>query len=58
MLIPVFVLLVFGIISRGFSNLGYYGMDVPIAIEFLRPILTVTTTWNTGETGDIYTTPI
>ena len=28
-------------------------MDVPILIEFLKPIFTVTTVWNTGETGDI-----
>ena len=29
-------------------------MDVIILDAFLRPILTVTTVWNTGETGDIY----
>ena len=29
-------------------------MDVPILILFLRPILTVTSVWNTGETGDMY----
>ena len=31
-------------------------MDVPILRMCLRPILTVTAVWNTGETGDIYTT--
>ena len=31
------------------------GMDVPVLIEFLRPILTITTFWNTGETVDIFT---
>ena len=28
-------------------------MDVIILDAFLRPILTVTAVWNTGETGDI-----
>ena len=28
-------------------------MDVSILGTFLSPILTVTTVWNTGETGDI-----
>ena len=28
-------------------------MGVPILSTFFRPILTVTTVWNTGETGDI-----
>ena len=28
-------------------------MDVPTLYWVLRPILTVTTVWNTGETGDI-----
>ena len=27
-------------------------MEVPAQIEFLRPILTVTSIWDTGETGD------
>ena len=29
-------------------------MDVPTFSTFLRPILTVTTVWNTGGTGDIH----
>ena len=29
-------------------------MDVPILGWVLRPKLTVTTVWNTEETGDIY----
>ena len=29
-------------------------MDAPILNTFWSPILTVTTVWNTGETGDIY----
>ena len=32
-------------------------MDIPTLSMFLRPILTVTTVWNTGETGDIYFHP-
>ena len=32
----------------------YYGRNVPTLSMFLRPILTVTLVWNTGETGDIY----
>ena len=28
-------------------------MDVPTLSLFLRPILTVTSVWNTGETGDM-----
>ena len=32
----------------------FYGMDVPTLSTFLIPILTLTTVWNTGETGDIY----
>ena len=28
-------------------------MDAPTLSTFLSPILTVTTVWNTGETGDI-----
>ena len=30
-------------------------MDVPTLNTFLSPMFTVTTVWNTGETGDIYT---
>ena len=29
------------------------GMDIPTMSSFLRPILTVTSVWNTEETGDI-----
>ena len=29
-------------------------MDVPTLSFFLRPILNVTSVWNTGETGDIH----
>ena len=29
-------------------------MDVPTLSLFLRPILTVTSVWNTRETGDIH----
>ena len=29
-------------------------MDVPTLSSFLRPTLTVTLVWNTGETGDMY----
>ena len=29
-------------------------MDVPTLSKFLRPILTVSSVLNTGETGDIY----
>ena len=29
-------------------------LDVPTLNTFSRPILTVTTVWNTGETGNIY----
>ena len=32
-------------------------MDVPTLIEFLRPILTVTTVKNTEETGEKYVDP-
>ena len=38
-------------INRDFK---YYGMDVPTLSTFLRPILTVTTVWNTGKTSEIY----
>ena len=31
-------------------------MDVHTLNTFLRPILTVTSVWNTGETGDIHST--
>ena len=30
------------------------GMDVPTLKLVLRPMLTVTTVWNTGEIGDMY----
>ena len=33
-------------------------MDVPTLDWVLRPILTVTIVWNTGETGDIFTVSI
>ena len=36
-----------------YMDIWYYGMDVPTLNLFLRPILTVTSVWNTGETGDI-----
>ena len=34
----------------------YYRMELDALTQgiFLSPILTVTTVWNTGETGDIY----
>ena len=35
-------------------DMSYYGMDVPTLSLFLRPILTVTSVWNAGETGEIY----
>ena len=36
------------------KNLKYLGMDIPILDWVLRPMLTVTTEWNTEETSDIY----
>ena len=33
-------------------------MDVPTLSLFLRPILTVASVWNTGETGDINASPL
>ena len=41
------------------KTVTYHGVKLfmewmyPLLIEFLRPILTMTTAWNTGETGDI-----
>ena len=35
-------------------DIYYYIMNVPTLRMFLRPIFTVTTTQNTGETGDIH----
>ena len=31
-----------------------YPEETTYNISFLRPILTVTSVWNTGETGDIH----
>ena len=36
-------------------DISYYRIDVLTLGTFLSPILTVTTEWNTGETGDIKT---
>ena len=35
-------------------DIQYYIVGVTILSMFLSPFLTVTTIWNTGETGDIY----
>ena len=39
-------------IEWSYNNI--YGMNVPTLKLVLRPILSVTSVWNTGETGDIY----
>ena len=35
-------------------DIQYYRMDALPLGTFFSPILTVTTVWNTGETGDVY----